>query len=59
MEIVINDALLAQAIQTFEKVAKAHYEVEAQRNKHYHEIQTQQVAQDGVQMLDGRLEYEL
>ena len=51
MEIVINDALLAQAIQTFEKVAKAHYEVEAQRNKHYHEIQTQQVAQDGVQML--------
>jgi hypothetical protein len=53
MELIIriNDAIVSQGFNTFERIAQLHYGVEAQKTKHYSEIQSQQVAQDGVQML--------
>ena len=47
----INDAIVSQGLNTFERIAQLHYGVEVQKAKHYSEIQSQQVAQDGVQML--------
>lgn len=47
----INDAIVSQGLNTFERIAQLHYGVEAQKAKHYSDIQSQQVAQDGVQML--------
>lgn len=51
LTIRINDAIVSQGINSFEHIAQLHYGVEAQKAKHYSDIQCQQVAQDGVQML--------
>ena len=57
MEITINvnDALLAQALATFERVANGHFQLEAQKSNNYADIQTQQISQDGLHGLSDLL----
>ena len=51
----VNDALLAQALATFERVADAHFKLEAQKSNNYADIQTQQISQDGLHGLSDLL----